>query len=76
MTLRAARIEDERPPGHRDIAVSIEDSLPSKRASVFPCAHGLSPREAEMLGHLVAGADTHDLARVAEMYDPAVSAEY
>ena len=27
-------------------------------------AYGLSPREAELLGHLVTGADTKDLARL------------
>ena len=64
LTLRAARIEDDRPAPERDIAVSIEDSSSSARAALFSCAYGLSPREAEMLGHLVTGADTRDLARL------------
>ena len=64
LTLRAARIEDDRPATERDIAVSIEDSSSSERASIFSFAYGLSPREAELLGHLVTGADTKDLARL------------
>jgi DNA-binding CsgD family transcriptional regulator len=64
LTLRAARIGDARPAHERDIAVSIEDSLPAERASLFARAHGLSGREAELLGHLVSGRDTQDLARL------------
>lgn len=64
LTLRAAQIDDARPIGERDIAVSIEDSSPSERASVFGRACGLSTREAELLGHLVTGTDTRDLARL------------
>lgn len=64
LTLRAARIEAARPPRDRDIAVTIEDSSPSERASLFARAHGLSPREGELLTYLVAGSDTRDLARL------------
>lgn len=64
LTLRAARIEDVRPPHDRDIAVTIEDSSPSERAALFARAHGLSIRESELLGHLLAGSDTRDLARL------------
>lgn len=64
LTLRAARIEDGRPPQERDIAVTIEDSSPSERAALFARAYGLSTREGELLGHLVTGSDTRDLARL------------
>ena len=58
LTLRAARIGD--PPS--DIAVTIETASPAERTEVFARAVGLSAREAELLGHLVAGADTHHIA--------------
>ena len=57
LTLRAARLD-------RDIAVTIEDSSPSERAALFARANGLSTRERELLGHLVTGSDTRDLARL------------
>lgn len=58
LTLRAARIGD--PPA--DIAVTIETASPAERTEVFARALGLSAREAELLGHLVAGADTRHIA--------------
>ena len=58
LTLRAARIGDTQP----DIAVTIETASPAERTDVFARALGLSAREAELLGHLVAGADTRDVA--------------
>lgn len=64
LTLRAARIDDPRPGHERDIAVSIEDSSPAERASLFSRSSGLSARESELLGHLVTGHDTEDLARL------------
>lgn len=63
LTLRAARIQGKQSPQEREIAVSIEDSSPSDRAAVFARAYGLSAREGELLGHLVTGSDTQDLAR-------------
>lgn len=63
LTLRAARIGD--PPSDptlTDIAVTIETASPAERTEVFARALGLSPREAELLGHLVAGADTRGIA--------------
>jgi DNA-binding CsgD family transcriptional regulator len=67
LTLRAARM-DTGPPGPpgggaSDIAVSIEPAAPGDRVAVFARACGLSRREAEVLGHLVAGADTREVAR-------------
>lgn len=64
LTLRAASVEDARPAHKRDIAVSIEESSPAERASLFSRAYGLSAREAELLGHLVSGHDTRDLGRL------------
>jgi len=62
LTLRAARIEDGRPAADRDIAVTVEDSSPAERTSLFARVHGLSVRETELLSHLVAGGDTRDIA--------------
>jgi DNA-binding CsgD family transcriptional regulator len=58
LTLRAARIGD----APADIAVTIETASPAERTDVFIRALGLSAREAELLGHLVAGADTRQVA--------------
>ena len=67
LTLRAARMDTGRPGapdgGGSDIAVSIEPAAPGDRVAVFARARGLSRREAELLGHLVAGADTREVAR-------------
>ncbi|MGY0236148.1 helix-turn-helix transcriptional regulator [Longispora urticae] len=57
LTLRAARI------GGRDIAVTIEETAPADRVPLFCRVHGLSAREAELVGHLVGGADTREVAR-------------
>ena len=58
ITLRAARIGGS----DADIAVTIEENAPKARATVFARAHGLSPREEQMLLALGAGGDTRDLA--------------
>lgn len=57
VTLRAARISDER------IAVTIEDSVPAERLDMFARSHGFTPRETELLDHIAAGHDTHVIAR-------------
>ena len=57
VTLRAARISDSR------IAVTIEDSVPADRLDMFARSHGFTPRETELLVHLAAGDDTHEIAR-------------
>ena len=64
LTLRAARIEDTRPPDARDIAVTLEDSSPAERAALFAAAYGLTSRETELLNHLIRGVDTSELARL------------
>ncbi|TDD60590.1 LuxR family transcriptional regulator [Kribbella antibiotica] len=57
ITLRAARAS-----GESDIVVSIEDSTPAERLEVFGLAHGLSPREREVLTELATGIDSRGLA--------------
>lgn len=63
LTLRAARIENPDNGRQRDIAVSIEETSPDERVELFARAHGLTPRERELLSALVSGGDTRDLAR-------------
>jgi DNA-binding NarL/FixJ family response regulator len=63
LTLRAARMDSAQPSAGRDIAVSVEPAAPHDRAVVFARACGLSPRETQLLHHLVTGAGTRDLAR-------------
>jgi DNA-binding CsgD family transcriptional regulator len=63
LTLRAARMGAAQPAADPDIAVSIEPAAPQDRAAVFARACGLSPRETELLQHLVTGAGTRDVAR-------------
>jgi DNA-binding CsgD family transcriptional regulator len=55
LTLRAARMG-------ADIAVSIEDSSPAERLSVFGRAYGLSDRESDLVRLLASGSDTRDVA--------------
>jgi DNA-binding NarL/FixJ family response regulator len=61
LTLRAARMGTTQPARDRDIAVSIEPAAPDDRVSVFARACGLTPRETELLHHLVTGASTQDI---------------
>lgn len=58
VTLRAGRAE-----GTDDIAVTIEPTPPLDRAEVFARAHGLGPRERQVLDQLIGGADTRLVAR-------------
>ncbi len=62
LTLRAARIGEETPVEQRDIAVTIELTSSADRLALFSRACGLSARETELLGHLVAGSDTRETA--------------
>lgn len=60
--LRAARmIGASTDPG--PIAVSIEPTPPTERAGLYARVIGLTDRETQLLTHLVAGADTRELAR-------------
>lgn len=64
LTLQAARIRNaETPTAQAEIAVTIELASPADRAAVYASAHGFSGRETEILGRLLAGADSRDLAR-------------
>ncbi|MBO0816694.1 MAG: helix-turn-helix transcriptional regulator [Actinobacteria bacterium] len=63
LTLRAARMDTAQPPAERDIAVSVEPAAPHDRAVVFARAFGLTPRETQLLDHLVTGASTSGLAQ-------------
>lgn len=62
LTLRASRLSRDG-TADGDIAVSIAVSTPAERREVFALAHGLSPREREVLAELATGADTRTLAR-------------
>jgi len=60
VTLHAARMAGSDSAG--DIAVTIEPSTPTERIEVFALAHGLSPREREVLSALATGADSRSIA--------------
>ena len=62
VTLRAARIGADGPAEQRDIAVTIEEAAPGERMAVFARCCGLSPRETELLRHVVTGIDTREVA--------------
>lgn len=55
VTVRASRLGE-------DIAVSIEASTPLERMDLFARASGLSGRETEILGLLVVGLETREIA--------------
>jgi DNA-binding NarL/FixJ family response regulator len=63
LTFRASRIEADLPPSERDIAVTIAATTPVERRSLFVRAHGLSPREVDVVALLTEGADTRTIAR-------------
>lgn len=62
LTLRAARLTGGAAAVDSDIAVTIESSSPAERADLFARGHALTMREAELLDHLVDGADTRSIA--------------
>jgi DNA-binding CsgD family transcriptional regulator len=66
VTLRAERMAEqtaERVAGSAELAVTIEVSTVAERREVFALAHGLSPREREVLAQLSTGADSRTMAR-------------
>ena len=65
VTVRAARIGNDRPLERRNIAITIEACSPAERLEVFCASFGLSIREREILGLLAKGCDTRELARAA-----------
>jgi DNA-binding CsgD family transcriptional regulator len=62
LTFRAARVDAERPPSERDIAVTIELTPPGQRRSLYARSHGLSRRETELVELIAGGADTRSIA--------------
>lgn len=62
LTLRAARVGAAGSEEQGDIAVTIEPTALADRESLFARAHGLTSREAELLGLLVRGFDTRAVA--------------
>jgi DNA-binding CsgD family transcriptional regulator len=63
LTLRAARIGNGESGRDRDIAVTIEQTSPGDRVALFVRSFAFSPRESELAGHLMRGADTAEIAR-------------
>ena len=63
MTARAARLDGPGPARENDIAVSLEESSGAERVDVFGRAYGLTIRERELIGHLVEGRDTREVAK-------------
>jgi len=63
LQVRAARL-DPQPETGAMIAVTIEQAAPAQRVEVYCRAIGLTSRETELLGRLVAGADTRKAANV------------
>lgn len=59
VTVKASRLG---PVPESDIAVSIEPSTPAERSDLFARAHGLSAREAEVLGLIATGLDSRAVA--------------
>ena len=74
LTLRAARMDSAQRVPERDIAVTIENTAPGGRVSLFARACGLSAREAELLGHVLTGAGTRDIARLMFLSEHTVQA--
>jgi DNA-binding CsgD family transcriptional regulator len=68
VTLRA-----ERMTGAVDVAVTIEVSTVAERREVFALAHGLSPREREVLAHVATGADSRGIARALALSEHTVN---
>ena len=62
VTLSAAWLGATHPPGPA-IAVAIEPTTGEQRSALFARATGLSPRETQLLDHLIEGASTHELAQ-------------
>jgi DNA-binding NarL/FixJ family response regulator len=65
LSLRAARMTGSE-KATADIAVTIQPAAPSERLVLFSRAHGLSPREVELVAALARGSDTKQVAN--EMY--------
>jgi DNA-binding CsgD family transcriptional regulator len=62
VTLRAARLGDT--TADSDIAVTIEETSPTERAELFASTFGFTPRERELLSHLMTGTATRQIAEL------------
>lgn len=62
LTFSAARVDGNRAPDERDIAVAITASTPAERRALYVRAHGLTPREREVVDRLADGRDTSAIA--------------
>lgn len=62
LTFAASRVEAARPRHEQDIAVTISASTPAERLRLYVRAHGLSPREIDVVDRLAGGADTRAIA--------------
>ena len=72
LTLQAARIGPTSSMDGPKIAVTIELASPADRADIFARAHGLTGRETDIVNHLLAGADTRDLAQTLHLSEHTV----
>jgi DNA-binding CsgD family transcriptional regulator len=62
LTFAASRVDTDRPRDEQDIAVTITTSSPGERLRIYVRAHGLSPREIDVVDRLAEGADTRAIA--------------
>jgi len=62
VTLRADRMTASPGSEEGDIVVTIQVSTPQERREVFALAHGLTPREREVLAEVSRGTDSHAIA--------------
>ncbi len=63
LTLTAARLTGDGGSPAPAMAVSIQPSTPAERLDLFVRAAGLTPREGELVDHVMGGGDTRELAR-------------
>ncbi|WP_053852540.1 helix-turn-helix transcriptional regulator [Streptomyces sp. NRRL B-24085] len=64
LTLSAARIGGVLPSDRRhSIAVTLEETSPAERLALFARCFALTPREADVLGHLAKGGDSRTVAQ-------------
>jgi DNA-binding CsgD family transcriptional regulator len=62
VTLRADRMTPGTDAPEGDVVVTISVSTPLERREVFALAHGLTPREREVLGEVARGHDSQTIA--------------
>jgi DNA-binding CsgD family transcriptional regulator len=62
LSFAASRVGTDRPRNEQDIAVTITASSPDERLQLYVRAHGLSPREIDVIDRLAGGADTQAIA--------------